>query len=276
MTPNDAGPLGFVLMGLLLGMRHATDPDHVVAVTTFVSRERSLGGAVRIGVIWGVGHTATVLAVGAAIIFLKLAIPVRLGLAMEFAVALVLIGLGASAARDLVRRMLGRIGLPASRKTRDSTIVHSHRHSHGSFVHSHPHVHHLPELHATPIGHLDHRSPPSNLVVRRRHLRSFAVGLTHGLAGSSAIALLVLGAIPSPGWAITYLAVFCCGTTVGMGLVTMMIGVPVVWTASRVDQWQHRIAAGASLLSFGFGLFLAGQIAIAGHLFGALPVWTPQ
>ncbi|MDB4879429.1 MAG: high-affinity nickel-transporter [Gemmatimonadetes bacterium] len=84
-------------IGFLLGMRHATDPDHVVAVTTIVSQQRSLGRAARTGVLWGVGHTATILLVGGAIIALKLqlgAIPARLGLSLEFAVAVMLVVLG--------------------------------------------------------------------------------------------------------------------------------------------------------------------------------------
>ena len=78
----------------LLGMRHATDPDHVVAVTTIVSQERSLSRAAGIGALWGIGHTLTILLVGAAIILLKLELSPRLGLSMEFLVALMLIVLG--------------------------------------------------------------------------------------------------------------------------------------------------------------------------------------
>jgi len=89
--------LGVLVLGFLLGMRHATDPDHVVAVTTIVSQQRSLAKAARTGVLWGIGHTATILLVGGAIIVLKLqlsAIPPRLGLSLEFAVAVMLVVLG--------------------------------------------------------------------------------------------------------------------------------------------------------------------------------------
>ena len=78
MDPGSSAPLGIALLGLLLGMRHATDPDHVIAVTAILSRERRLASATRIGVVWGLGHTLTVLAVGAAIIIFKLAVPIRL------------------------------------------------------------------------------------------------------------------------------------------------------------------------------------------------------
>src|ERR1700687_4976858 len=104
MTPADAAPFGIALLGLVLGMRHATDPDHVIAVTTILSREHRLAARTRIGVGWGLGHNLTVLIVGAAIIFFKIAIPARLGLAMEFAVAVVLILLGVGAAASLMRK----------------------------------------------------------------------------------------------------------------------------------------------------------------------------
>ena len=109
MDPGSSAPLGIALLGLLLGMRHATDPDHVIAVTAILSRERRLASATRIGVVWGLGHTLTVLAVGAAIIIFKLAVPIRLGLAMEFAVALVLILLGLGSVGALVRRIVARL-----------------------------------------------------------------------------------------------------------------------------------------------------------------------
>src|SRR5260370_17744387 len=104
MNPAHDAPFGIALLGLILGMRHATDPDHVIAVTTILSRERRLMTAVRIGVVWGLGHTLTVLLMGAAIIVFKIAIPARLGLAMEFAVAVVLILLGIGAATSLMRK----------------------------------------------------------------------------------------------------------------------------------------------------------------------------
>src|SRR6202041_319599 len=124
MIPANAAPLAIALLGLLLGMRHATDPDHVVAVTTILSRENRIGAAARIGVIWGLGHTLTVLLVGAAIIVFKIAIPARLGLAMEFAVAVVLILLGIGAAASLVRKGASRMRGGSS--SDEGLIVHAH------------------------------------------------------------------------------------------------------------------------------------------------------
>src|SRR5271155_3237537 len=139
MIPTNAAPLAIALLGLLLGMRHATDPDHVIAVTTILSRERRLAVAARIGVVWGLGHTLTVLLVGAAIIVFKIAIPARLGLAMEFAVAVVLILLGVSAAANLIRKAASRMRGDTS--SNESLVVHAHAHTHNGATHAHPHVH---------------------------------------------------------------------------------------------------------------------------------------
>jgi len=282
MHPESAAPLGLALLGLLLGIRHATDPDHVIAVTTILSRERHLSTATRVGVSWGIGHTMTVLVVGAAIILFKVAIPARLGLAMEFAVAIVLILLGLGAAVDLVRG-IGR-GMFGAVLTEVSIVVHSHPHRHGGGRHSHRHVHLVDHDHDVEAAeadelhrdHLLHEYAARTFAARRPLLRSFGVGLVHGLAGSAAIALLVLSAIPEPLWATLYLAIFCLGTIVGMALITTAIAVPFWLSANRM-LWLHRgLVAGSGLLSFGFGVFLAYQLGVADHLFGGVPLWTPH
>ena len=116
----------------------------------------------------------------------------------------------------------------------------------------------------------------SSFAIRRPLLSSFSVGLVHGLAGSAAIALLVLSAIPQPLWATLYLGIFCLGTIVGMGLITTAIATPFAVAAQRMS-WTHQaLVTGSGLLSFGFGLFLAYQLGVVDHLFGTLPIWTPQ
>ncbi len=277
MISANAAPLAIALLGLLLGMRHATDPDHVIAVTTILSRERRLAVAARIGVVWGLGHTITMLIVGAAIIIFKIAIPARLGLAMEFAVAVVLILLGVGAAASLIRKAATRMRGGSSKQA--ALVVHAHAHAHDGTVHLHPHVHIGPHQDGDDSAHHDHRIPADRLpsfAARRPLLRSFTVGLVHGLAGSAAIALLVLSAIPQPLWATLYLAIFCVGTVIGMGLITTAIATPFM-VVSRRASWIHQgLVTGSGLLSFGFGLFLAYQIAIVDHLFRAAPIWIPQ
>jgi ABC-type nickel/cobalt efflux system permease component RcnA len=277
MTPANAAPLAIALLGLLLGMRHATDPDHVIAVTTILSRERRLAVAARIGVVWGLGHTLTVLLVGAAIIVFKIAIPARLGLAMEFTVAIVLILLGLGAAANLVRNAATRMRGGSSRD--EGLVVHAHAHTHDGATHLHPHVHVSPHEDVDDAMHHDHRIPAEALpsfAARRPLLRSFGVGLVHGLAGSAAIALLVLSAIPQPLWATLYLAIFCVGTIVGMALITTAIAAPFMVASRRAARLHQGLVTGSGLLSFGFGLFLAYHIGIVDHLFSAAPIWIPQ
>jgi len=273
-------------------MRHATDPDHVIAVTAILSRERRLASATRIGVVWGLGHTLTVLAVGAAIIMFKLAVPTRLGLAMEFAVALVLILLGLGSVGALVRRIVARLfGTPRPateglwenlpEDLPENLVVHSHSHTHDGQPHRHPHIHQHPHEYSVAAAEL-HREhgltpgTPSPLAARRPLLRSFGVGLVHGLAGSAAIALLVLSAIPQPLWATLYLAIFCVGTIIGMGLITTAIATPLIVASRRMSSLHQRLVIGSGLLSFGFGLFLAYQIGIVDRLFAAAPIWIPH
>ena len=282
MDPVNSAPFGIALLGLLLGMRHATDPDHVIAVTAILSRERRLAAATRIGLVWGLGHTLTVLAVGAAIIIFKLTVPVRLGLAMEFAVAMVLILLGLGTVGAQLRRITSRLFGTPPPDTEDigkDLVVHSHSHAHGYASHRHPHVHQLPRARFETTDHCEHGfapgAPPA-FGAHRPSLRAFGVGLVHGLAGSAAIALLVLSAIPQPLWATLYLGIFCLGTIIGMGFITTAIATPLIVASRRMSLLHQRLVTGSGLLSFGFGLFLAYQIGIVDRLFGVAPIWIPR
>jgi high-affinity nickel-transport protein len=214
----------FALLGLalVLGMRHAADPDHVVAVTAIATRTRSVRASAWLGIVWGLGHTATLFAVGACIILFNWVVPPRIGLALEFAVAVALV-------------IVGLLNL------------------------RHPHAH-VSELDAAP------GAPP----VRR----AFAVGLVHGLAGSAAVALLVLATVRDPRWACGYLLVFGLGTLAGMAVVTTSLALPVTRIASRGGARLLRVASGA--LSLVFGLYLAWQVGWHDGLFAAIPSWTPH
>src|SRR5215470_12615336 len=128
-----------LVTGFFLGMRHATDPDHVVAVSTIVSRERSIPRAGWIGVLWGVGHTLTILVVGAAIILFGVVIPPRVGLTLEFSVALMLILLGVLNLTGAMHWLSHRFS-PAHPQHHGT---HSHLHSHGDYTHVHAHSHGL-------------------------------------------------------------------------------------------------------------------------------------
>jgi high-affinity nickel permease len=271
--PDHAGSLAVAFLGLLLGMRHATDTDHVIAITTIVSTEGRMSAATRIGIAWGLGHSLTVFLVGGAIILFKLTIPARLGMTMEFAVAVVLVLLGFSTlarSSSAFRRLLGL------RKNDDDLLAHMHSHEHDGAKHLHPHAHvrgseHLHANHLEPVEKRTQRFASGS------HERAFGVGLIHGLAGSAAIALLVLSAIPSPILGLAYLAIFGVGTTMGMAIITSAIGLPMTLTAARLGGLNRTLLIGAGLLSLGFGLFLAYQIGIVDGLFrsGSIANWTP-
>jgi high-affinity nickel-transport protein len=268
-----------LLLGFFLGMRHATDADHVIAIATIVSRQRSLRGSALIGAAWGVGHTLTILVVGSAIILFGIVIPARLGLAMELAVGVMLVLLGVLTLTGF-GNALGAAPRPGNLgHGHDHDLCgHDHAHAHGDYVHSHAHGHR-----GRDHGHPDDRTPLAWIdrklggLPLYQWLRPLVIGIVHGLAGSAAIALLVLTAVREPAWAMAYLVLFGVGTIAGMMLITFALSAPFAFSWSRLPRfnWQLRVASG--LLSFGFGLFLVYEIGFMdGGLFTASPTWTPH
>ncbi len=239
--------LPLAALGFVLGIRHATDPDHVVAVATIVSRERTIGAAALIGVLWSLGHTFTILLAGGVIAFFGLVVPPQVGLTMELSVALILIVLGALGVAGVRRQQSGP-------------------HAHGDYVHAHPggHAadHHGHEEQETPLGRLDRRFGGLGYY---QAARPFVVGVVHGLAGSAAVALLVVATIHDPLLYLAYLLVFGLGTIAGMMLITAAIAVPFVYSARRLPGMNRVLTLAAGLLSVAFGLFLVYQIGFVGR-----------
>ena len=270
----------FILgIGFFLGMRHATDPDHVVAVSTIVSRERSIPRAGWIGVLWGVGHTLTILMVGAAIILFGVVIPPRLGLTLEFSVALMLILLGVLNLSGAMHWLSHRFS-PAHPQHHGT---HSHLHSHGDYAHVHPHSHGAPtgnidcaEHHSTEVEPPHWLRAPFVRLGIFHSLRPLLVGIVHGLAGSAAVALLVLGTIREARWAVFYLLVFGMGTIVGMMLMTLAFAVPFTLAGNRFAWLNKGLVTATGLVSLVLGLFVAYQIGFVDGLFTAHPSWIPQ
>jgi ABC-type nickel/cobalt efflux system permease component RcnA len=265
------GFLSILAVGFFLGMRHATDPDHVIAVTTIVSNQRNRARAALIGAFWGVGHTLTIFVVGTGIILFNLVIPVRIGLSMELSVGVMLIILGLMNVAGFLRSM------PAGSMETAETVVHSHPHSHGDSIHNHSHGH-QPESHSHPHDHLplvwmDRIFGKPGLY---QYLRPFVVGVVHGLAGSAAVALLVLTTIRSYRWAIAYLLIFGVGTIAGMMLITMSIASAFTMVGRGRQNFSRRLAFASGLLSLGFGLFVAYQICFVNGLFTTHARWIPQ
>ncbi|PYQ96359.1 MAG: urease accessory protein [Acidobacteria bacterium] len=188
-------------LGSLLGMRHALEPDHLAAVSTLVTGERSSCKAAFLGVCWGLGHTLTLVAVGTVLVILRAEMPARASDAFELSVALMLVGLG-----------LRAIYLAA----REGAAGPAHVHHHGSRVHLHPgtpaHIH---------IG---------TWTLARRPL---LVGAIHGLAGSGALTTLVVATLPSTAARLTYMAVFGLGSTLGMAALSGLLGWPLAHAGSH-------------------------------------------
>ncbi len=225
--------------GLIFGLKHALDADHLAAISTIVSDRRSILHSSGIGILWGVGHTASLLVVGVGVIAFHVDIGARLALMLEFAVALMLIGLGVNALRTLLR----------------GGTVHVHAHEHSGRVHVHPHVHDsVPE----PLAHTHHGFKPD--------LRPVVIGMLHGLAGSAALMLLVLSTIPSPLLGVTYIAAFGVGSIGGMLFMSTLLALPARLTAQRFSRANYVVRTAAGLFSVGLGLFMAYEIGVVGGL----------
>ena len=209
------------MLGFLLGLRHATDADHVVAVTNIVAQVPSLRRAAWIGALWGIGHSLTLLVVGGGMVAFRWVLSPRVGLGLEFGVAMMLILLGFNNLRQ------------------DQHADHTHLPTQGSW-------------------------------------RPLLIGVVHGLAGSAAIALLVLATISESTWALAYLAIFGLGTIAGMMMVTTLLAAPALYFSAHVLRFQQRIRLAAGSLSVVFGLVLAYEIVVNQGFFEANPVWTPQ
>ena len=243
-----------VALGFFLGMRHATDADHVIAVTTIVTRQRDLGMATLTGLLWGLGHSMTVIAVGAGIMLFNVTISDRMSLGMELSVGVMLVVLGLLNISTFLnfrpsnwRRFAG-----AARH------VHSHAHSHGDYVHTHPHGH-APDVHPhpadrTPVASLDRRFGRWRLY---HYARPVVVGVVHGLAGSAAVTLLVVAAVREPAWAVAYLVVFGVGTIAGMMLVTVSIASAIRLAGGRSETMSRRFGLAAGLAATVFGIVFA-------------------
>lgn len=213
-------------LGSLLGMRHALEPDHLAAVSTLVTRERSSYRAALLGAWWGIGHTLSLLAVGIALVVLRAELPPRAADLFEFFVTLMLVTLGIRAVYLAARQ--GPAGP-------------THMHHHGAVVHAHSGVH----------GHVH----VGRWTLARRPL---LVGTIHGMAGSGALTALVLTTLPTTAARLTYMLVFGIGSTAGMAILSSLLG----WPLARL-QSHAGIARGVSALvgfvSIGLGLFWGYQ-----------------
>jgi ABC-type nickel/cobalt efflux system permease component RcnA len=225
-------------LGFVLGLRHALDADHLAAVSTFASQEKSLLRSSMIGVSWGMGHTAALLVFGMAVAAFRLALTERLTQILEFLVGLMLIGLGANVLFKLWK----------------GSALHAHAHAHDGVEHKHLHVH-------VAEPHHEHQHQHQHRTLRLGG-RPFMVGVVHGLAGTAALMMLVVGTLPSLVLAATYILVFGVGSIGGMVLMSVLISVPIAIASSRLRLLERGIRVLAGLFSLGFGGYLTWEVGL--------------
>lgn len=224
----DASLIAALGLGFLLGLRHAMEADHVAAMSTFVSGERTLLRSCLRGTFWGVGHTTALLGAGVAVIAFKVRIPPEFERIVETCIALVLILLGG----HVLLRALGSLRL------------HTHEHVHDGVRHRHAHVH------LGPHGAHDH----VHLFTDAR--KPLLLGLLHGLGGGGALVLVVLTTLPSPAAAFLYLLVFGLGSTAGMLLLSGLMGLPFKLLAGSSERAATGLRIVVGLISMGMGLVM--------------------
>lgn len=239
----QSGALAALVLGFLLGLKHATDADHVVAVSTIVSEYRNAWRGIWVGGSWGLGHTTPLLVLGIIILLFKESVIDRYeGVApvFEFGVGIMLVFLGAQVYWNL-------------RKGR----LHLHDHAHDGSAHLHIHATHQAE--APPDVEQPHGFfSPGKPFFR---VKSYVIGIVHGLAGSAAVMLVLLPTISSFWTGVGYLLLFGVGTILSMAIITLLLGVPFAVSGGhhKVNRFVSGIAGAASIL---FGAALMSDIAL--------------
>lgn len=219
-----------VVLGFVLGLRHALDPDHVVAVSTIVTAEPSWRRSSLIGSFWGLGHATSLLALGGIIVGFRINITELAASRLEIIVAVMLVGLG----------------LYAIRSARAGFRLHAHPHQHDGQEHAHLHAH---RAHAQPAH--QHVHP------LRFGLRPYAIGLVHGVAGSGGLALLVMATAKTATAGLLYMMALAIGSMVGMSILSALLTLPLsaLRTRYRTLHLRFQYLSGVGSVAFGLWLF---------------------
>jgi len=235
----DSHIFSLLSLGFLFGLKHALDADHVAAILTIATENRTFWRSSLIGFCWGVGHTVILFVIGTAVLLFKLTIPSAWAKLFEVAVGVMLVGLGMSVAFALWRERVHlhahyhehppSPGAPGRAPSRQHGEQHRHLHSHSGGAH-HDHLHRF-----------------------RLEYKSLAVGMVHGLAGSAALLLLVLAAVPSLGVGLLYILVFGAGSILGMVFLATALNIPFAMSAERTARVHQTLRAAAALFSIVLG-----------------------
>ncbi len=224
----EQSAIGLLVLGFLFGLYHAVEADHLAAVSAIVSEHKNVLAASVIGGFWGLGHTISLFVVGALVVFVKLQISERTEGYLEGVVGIMLVVLGLNAIRKIF----------AAEK------IHAHTHEHDGHTHTHVHMHHNE---TAEMSH--HRFAP----------RSVLVGMIHGLAGSAGLMLLVLPTISSPVVALLYIAIFGVGSIAGMMIMSLIMSMPLYFTADRFTLVNKAIRFAAGAFSLVWGALLINE-----------------
>lgn len=224
---------GMIFLGLLFGMQHAMEADHLAAVASMTAGCRSKRHIIRHGAVWGLGHMATLSAFAGTVLLSQRAVSPALAEGLEVAVGVMLILLGSNVLYRLIR---------------ERVHIHVHRHADGK-AHLHAHSHAGESRPHRQVPH-DHAHPPGF------PFRSLLVGMMHGLAGSAALVVLAATALPSPLEGLGYVLLFGLGSVLGMAVLSAVISVPLSFTANHLT-WAHRSIRGATgMVSIVLGGFI--------------------
>jgi ABC-type nickel/cobalt efflux system permease component RcnA len=237
---DSLSTISALTFGLVLGLKHAVEADHLAAVAAIASEKKGLIRSSIVGGLWGVGHTLSLFITGLAVLLLRVQISERTEMILELSVAIMLVALGANALLRLRR----------------GGMLHLHTHEHGDHSHMHLHMHD------------DEKQAESRTHHGLRfNARPVLVGMMHGLAGSGALMLLVLSTIESPVIGLAYVLVFGIGSILGMSITSALLSLPVYFMADRFTGANFAFRMVAGIFSLGFGLFMIYQIGFIDGLF---------
>jgi len=232
--------LGILGLGFLIGLKHATESDHLAAVSTIVTEQKSVWSSAFIGGVWGLGHTISLFIAGVFVLLLDFQISARAEQMLEFGVGVMLVLLGLNVLRKIV----------------SGGQLHFHAHEHGTRAHAHPHIHEHAETDEPHTHHGFSFSP-----------RALIVGMVHGLAGSAALMLAIIPTIDSKAVGLLYIVIFGIGSIGGMMLMSLLVGLPFTFTALRFNRFNFILQSIAGLVSVGLGLMIVYEKGVTEGLF---------
>jgi len=227
-------------LGFLLGLKHATEADHLAAVSTIAAERKSLWSSALVGGLWGLGHTISLVTAGVLVLVLNFEISERTETVLELGVGIMLTLLGLNVLKKIIKG--GRL--------------HLHAHQHAEHVHVHPHIHEADAARAPHTHHGLSLSP-----------RALIVGMIHGMAGSAALMLLVIPTIGSKAVGMLYIVIFGIGSIGGMMIMSLLVGLPFTLTALKFDRFNRLLQGAAGMVSIGLGLWIIYERGFEGGLF---------